>query len=206
MTCRVGELPPAHARIAIGPPDFSPGLPSLRVAAGRAEPTASDGRPPRSATFEELEELVTDIFERALETSDLLNKDAQTGRSHSENWRHRPAAAVAGLRAAADRHLVAAPRHATSIAQRVDALPVSFHGQRKHRRLNALEYLKDRLRDDPAFVERWLRPPLDELPAYDRRMPPLMRGSDGRPMHLSRRQYELVIERWAHEFASGHTN
>jgi len=69
--------------------------------------------------------------------------------------------------------------------------------------LNALEYLKDRLRDDPAFVEKWLRPPLDQLPLYDRRMPALMRGSDSRPMHLTRRQYEIVL-RWARSFVEHH--
>ena len=52
--------------------------------------------------------------------------------------------------------------------------------------------LEDRLREAPDLMDRWLRPPLDPNPFFDRRMPALMRGSDGRPIHLTRRQYELL--------------
>jgi hypothetical protein len=203
VTCRVGTLAPAHARIAIGPPDFSP--------ASRPFVSLQDGLSDRVARqeaeaigFDELEEIVADIFERALETSDLLNKDAQTGRSHGENGTRLPQPSP-DFELPPIRTLWPFPGTATGIAERVDALPVSFLGQRKHRRLNALEYLKDRLRDDPVFVERWLRPPLDDSEMFDRRMPPLMRGSDGRPMHLTRRQYDLV-KRWARAIASGATD
>jgi len=36
---------------------------------------------------DELEAIVADIFERALETSDLMNKDAQNDRSRQTNFR-----------------------------------------------------------------------------------------------------------------------
>ena len=73
-----------------------------------------------------------------------------------------------------------------------DAMPVSDRGSRKHRRYNAIEYLRDRLREEPELLEKWIRPPRDASPYYDRRMPALMRGSDGLPIHLTRRQYELI--------------
>jgi hypothetical protein len=75
-------------------------------------------------------------------------------------------------------------------------MPVSQLGQRKHRRYNAIEYLRDRLKEEPDLIEKWLRLPRDNEPLFDRRMPALMRGSDGQPMHLTRRQYQL-IRLWA---------
>ncbi|MGI9499642.1 MAG: hypothetical protein ACR2P3_06370 [Geminicoccaceae bacterium] len=205
ITCRVGDLTAAHARIAMGPPDFSPASrPFVSIQDGLSDRVARDIARTGNVEDGELEEVVADIFERALETSDLVNKDAQTGRCHNENG---------GTLSPPSDNFETPPigtlwaRGGTpgDIATNVDALPVSFKGQRKHRRLNALEYLKDRLRDDPAFVERWLRPPLDEVRFFDRRMPALMRGSDRRPMHLTRRQYDLV-ERWAREFLASHTS
>lgn len=201
VTCLVGDLPPAHARIAIGPPDFSPATrPFVSLQDGLADRVERETARDAALSERELEELVTDIFERALETSDLINKDAQTGRSHLTNGRQLPPPSP-DFEQPPIGTLWPTAIAAGDLATRVDALPVSFKGSRMHRRLNVLQYLKDRLRSDPTFVERWLRPPLDALAVYDRRMPALMRGSDGRPMHLTRRQYELV-RRWADSFVA----
>lgn len=207
ITCVVGTLAPAHARIAIGPPDFSPASrPFVSLQDGLSDRTRRADVDADDLTMEELEEVVADIFERALETSSLINKDAQNQRTHDD-----PNAGVTLPPPSAD---FESPPVATlwarggtpaDVASQVDALPVSFRGDRKHRRLNALEYLKDRLRDDPTFVEKWLRPPRDQFPYYDRRMPALMRGSDGHAMHMTRRQYDL-IKRWASTIAAGEEN
>ncbi|GAA6179576.1 hypothetical protein NBRC116594_10140 [Shimia sp. NS0008-38b] len=75
-------------------------------------------------------------------------------------------------------------------------MPVSMLGQRKHRRYNAIEYFRDRLREEPGLIEKWIRIPRAPERFYDRRMPALMRGSDSNAMHLTRRQYDL-IQLWA---------
>ena len=207
VTCQVGDLPAAHARIALGPPDFSPAArPFVSIQDGLSDRVSRDEARTGDVGEGELEEIVADIFERALETSDLVNKDAQTGRCHrDENGGVTLPPPPDNFETPPIGTLWARGGTPGDITSNVDALPVSFRGQRKHQRLNALEYLKDRLRDDPAFVERWLRPPVDDFRFFDRRMPALMRGSDGRPMHLTRRQYDLV-ERWAREFLASHTS
>ncbi|MGI9420764.1 MAG: hypothetical protein ACR2RA_23315 [Geminicoccaceae bacterium] len=205
VTCRVGSLPAAEARIAIGPPDFSPASrPFVSIQDGLSDRVARDFARTGDFGDGELEEIVADIFERALETSDLVNKDAQTGRCHNENGVTLPPPSE-DFETPPISTLWARGGVPGDVTSNVDALPVSFKGQRKHHRLNALEYLKDRLRDDTAFVERWLRPPLDEFQFFDRRMPALMRGSDRRPLHLTRRQYDLVA-RWARDFIASHTS
>ena len=73
-----------------------------------------------------------------------------------------------------------------------DPLVLSHTGTRKHRRQAALQYLEDHFRDNPALFRRWIRTPLDSSQYFDRRMPALMRGSDGRPYHLTRRQWEII--------------
>lgn len=206
ITCTVGALPPAFARIAIGPPDFSPdSRPFVSLQEGLADRVDRHSVRVEDIPESELSELVADIFQRALETSDLSNKDAQNDRAHRENRAFASRPSDGGPPEDPEfppiATLWASSAASGNVLSRVDALPVGSLGKRKHRRLNALEYLQDRLRDDPAFVERWLRAPLDPL-AYDRRMPALMRGSDRNPMHLTRRQYELV-RRWAELFVAG---
>lgn len=53
-------------------------------------------------------------------------------------------------------------------------------------------FLEQRFREDPGLLDRWIRAPLEPSRFYDKRMPPLMRGSDGRPYHLTRRQWNIL--------------
>lgn len=192
ITCSIGGVR-ANARVAVGPPDFAP---------DRRHPVSfQDGlvdRIDRAAiragiSLEELDDLVRDLFERALETSDAMNKDTELDRRMGSR---RPEERLP--RAGADRDQ---PAIATTwptrdeiapTAHRVDALPVSFAGRRKHRRYVAVEYLRDRLREDPELLQKWIRKPRDEFQDYDRRMPPFMRGSHGGPMNVTQRQYEML--------------
>lgn len=195
VECSVAGLT-ASARVAVGPPDFAPDRRHIvSIQDGLADRTDRAGM--RAADLEELDDLVRDLFERALETSDAMNKDTELDRRHSVNepvGQRMP-------RATGDRDELAIntiwPTHDeyAPAAHRADALPVSFLGRRKHRRYTALEYLRDRLRDDPQLIDTWIRRPLDEFQAFDRRMPPLMRGSHGGPMNITRRQYEM-LQRW----------
>jgi hypothetical protein len=202
LTCRLAGLT-ATARIVVAPPDFAPmNRPIVSLQDGLADRDLRAGARGAAVSDEDLEALVADIFERALETSELMNKDAQNDRSRNTNRLARPPRDLP----APQRDFEPIPRDtlwptidsrssanpAPAIPFSGDAMPVSDLGNRKHRRYNALEYLRDRLREEPELLERWIRAPRDASQYYDRRMPPLMRGSDGQPMHLTRRQYELI--------------
>jgi hypothetical protein len=198
IRCAVGGRE-ATARIAVGPPDFAP---------DRRHPVSiQDGlvdRVDRNAirsgvAMGELEDLVRDLFERALETSDAMNKDSELDRLHgdrSSEGRLR--------RATGDRDQLAVAtiwptkNEIAPTEHRADALPVSFAGRRKHHRYVAIEYLRDRLREDPSLLDKWIRKPRDGFQDFDRRMPPLMRGSHGGPMNITQRQYE-ILSAWVAE-------
>lgn len=188
----------ATARVAVGPPDFSP---ASRTPVSLADNlTDREGRGAMRAaswTREELSEIIHDIFERAFETSDLIHRDYQNARSANTN---RSTQAELGGRSPFDiddvvRMLWPVPTIADVSSDKTDPMVLGSEGSRKHRRYASLEYLEDRFRENPALFDQWLRRPADPNPFFDRRMPALMRGSDGRPFHLTRWQWEL-IRRW----------
>jgi hypothetical protein len=76
-------------------------------------------------------------------------------------------------------------------------LGLTERARRRHRRFVALEVLEDLMREQPELIERVIRRPVTDERMYDRRMPVSMRGSDAFPMHLTRRQYDLLVG-WAH--------
>ncbi|GAA6179575.1 hypothetical protein NBRC116594_10130 [Shimia sp. NS0008-38b] len=87
VTCRIGELT-AQARIAVGPPDFAPmNRPIVSLQDGLSDRETRQSARDETIPDDELETLVADIFERALETSDLMNKDAQNYRARNTNLR-----------------------------------------------------------------------------------------------------------------------
>lgn len=211
ITCSVGGLT-AHARISVGPADFAPmNRPMVSLQDGLSDRAIRDSARDGSISEDELEAIVADIFERALETSDLMNKDAQNNRAFLTNrgeYRDGTGNPLVLPYPASDFESnphgtlwptingMPAANSGPVAPQSVDAMPVTFLGQRKHRRYNAIEYLRDRLKEEPELIEKWLRPPRPTDVYYDRRMPALIRGSDRHAMHLTRRQYEL-IQRWA---------
>jgi hypothetical protein len=116
----------------------------------------------------------------------LTNVDFQNARARAEN---EDVAAGQGLppEAAANRAFPLVPG--------APPLTLSDHAQRRHRRFLALEVFEDMLREQPDLLERVIREPMTGDRYYDRRMPALMRGSDRHPLHLTRRQYDLLL-RW----------
>ncbi len=56
--------------------------------------------------------------------------------------------------------------------------------------------IEDLLREQPDLIQRVVREPMTGERYYDRRMPAVMRGSDRHPLHLTRRQYDL-LNAWA---------
>jgi len=188
----------ATARIVVGPPDFGPASrPPISLADNLADRTKrAEARHKSAWTLDELRDIAHDIFERAFETSDLINKDYQNWRCRDENL---GTLADLGKTSAYDRDDVDAmlweditADTATVSAGKESPSHLSEGGERKHRRYAAVEYLEMRFRENPGLFEAWIRRPLDPNPYFDKRMPALMRGSDSRPWHLTRRQWELV--------------
>jgi hypothetical protein len=188
----------AQARVVVGPPDFGPASrPPISLADNLADRVErAEARKKSTWEDDELRDIVHDIFERAFETSDLINKDYQNWRCRAENLgtlhdlgKTSPydLDAVEGmLWADINANLTAIKAGKASASQ------LSEGGERKHRRYAAVEYLEMRLRENPDLFDSWIRRPLDTNPYFDTRMPALMRGSDSRPWHLTRRQWELV--------------
>ena len=198
VECRIAGLT-AVARIAVGPPDFAPDRRHVvSIQDGLADRVDRTGM--RTADLAELDDLVRDLFERALETSDMMNKDSELDRRHpvDEPPSFRMPRATGNRDELAVNTIWSTRDEFAPAAHRSDALPVSFKGRRKHRRYVALEYLRDRLREDPQLIDTWIRRPLDRFQAFDRRMPPLMRGSHGRAMNITRRQYDM-LQRWVED-------
>lgn len=182
----------AVARIVVGPPDFAPDRRPFNSAADGLTDRVrrSDVREPSYVADAELTTLeVRDLFERILETMENVNVDAQNDRARFENA---TIARAQGL----------PPEAAEAQAfARLDALgdrplPLTEAGRRKHRRFVALEVLEDLLREQPQLLGRVVREPMTGDRYYDRRMPAVMRGSDRHPLHLTRRQYDLLVA-WA---------
>lgn len=189
VRCTVRGVSSALARVVVGPPDYAPARrPIVSLADGLKDRVdrSTVSAEVESRDVEETSRLVRDLLERAFETVSLTNVDFQNARARGEN---EDVAAGQGLppEAAANRAFPAAPG--------APPLALSEQAQRRHRRFLALEVFEDMLREQPELLERVIREPMTGDRYYDRRMPALMRGSDRHPLHLTRRQYNLLL-RW----------
>lgn len=187
--CWLPGVEQASARIVVGPPDYAPDRrPFTSLADGLADRVTRHevADPAYVEDFALTSREVRDFFERVLETMDNVNVDAQNDRARLENA---SIARALGLQpeTAADK---AFPR-LESLADR--PLPLTEQGRQRHRRFVALEALEDLLRERPGLIQAWIREPLTGERYYDRRMPAVMRGSDRMPMHVTRRQYDLLV-------------
>lgn len=191
VRCTVPGLPPARSRIAVGPPRYAPDRrPFVSLADGfadrvqRLEVSEPGFVEAESTTYE-----VRDLMERVWETVGLSNVDFQNVRARSEN---RAVAAAQGLPPEA------AAGKVFPVPETIEGLPLPLteHGRLQHHRLLALEVFEDLLREQPEMIDRVIRPPGTSDQYYDRRMPALYRGSDRHPMHVTRRQYDL-LRAWA---------
>ncbi|MFC9504148.1 hypothetical protein [Streptomyces sp. NPDC057002] len=192
VTVTVGEFT-ARARVVVTPPDFAPdrrpftsladGL-TDRVKRAEVRDPAYISQNPQLTALE-----VRDLFERALEAMDAVNVDAQNQRATSENIGNarNEGSPIAEARART---------FPTPVPLAGITLALTERGRRKHRRFPALEVLEDLIREQPDFIQQFVRPPATEDPWYDRRMPVAVRGSDAFPMHVTRRQYDLLVA-WA---------
>ena len=65
-------------------------------------------------------------------------------------------------------------------------------GRDAHRRNTASMLFRALVLKNPDFMDKWVRLPAGPDRYYDRKMPGLMRGGDRMPLHLTRRQYDLL--------------
>jgi len=198
VRCLLPDGRAATARIVVGPPDFAPDRrPFVSIADGLADRVsrADVHRPGYLADTEQTALEVRDLLERVLETMDAINLDAQNERAGLEN------AAIARARGLPPE---AARDQAFPTPEALSGLPLALtgHARQRHRRLVALEVLEDMLRERPDLLRNLLREPATHERFYDRRMPVAMRGSDRYPLHLTRRQYDLLLN-WARSLREG---
>ena len=180
----------ARARLAITPPYYAPDR--------RYVTTIADGLKDREDRDEpqpeggEAEELVLDILERALETLGNMNLEALVERYEAgENPNYAYSTDKPWYKGASGIFDVERLQHET-----LERFPLTEAGLRKHRQLVSVDLLKRFIRQRPGLLEEILRPPAGDDQYFNRQMPPLQRGSDARPLHVTRRQYEMLIA-WA---------
>ncbi|MFD3758073.1 hypothetical protein [Streptomyces sp. NPDC058622] len=182
----LGDLT-ARARIVVTPPDFAPDRrPFTSLADGLADRVQREEvSDPAYIDSDQTALEVRDLFERVLEAMDAVNVDAQNDRATLENVR---TARRLGLPEDEARERTFSPPDPLPGV----ALGLTERGRRRHRRFVALEFLEDLFRERPDVLQRVVRGPVDESEWHDQRMPVAVRGSDGYPMHLTRRQYDLL--------------
>ncbi len=189
ITCELKGVGKAHARIAVGPPHFSPDRrPPVSIADALTDRTLrADVRAPDwadDANWASARSEMYDLLDRAYETAALSNLDAWNDELNQENESdavYRP-----------DPNPPDQPGKllwGDMSAHTVLDLPLSELARWRHRRNTSHEFFEQLLRDSRNLMHHWIRDPSDDRSLYyDKRMPALMRGSDRRPLHLTRRQ------------------
>jgi hypothetical protein len=196
ISCTLKGVGTAKARIVVGPPHFSPDRrPPVSIAddlidkenrIGPRDPAWATGDNAASAKAE-----IQDLLDRAFETAGASNLDAWAEQRRAEN------ASAAVYRGDPETPLdPGAPIWGDLRIRTVTDLPLFELGTWRHRRNSADEFFEQIVRDNEGLITQWIRSQDDPLSVYyDTRMPALMRGSDRRPLHLTRRQIE-AFRRW----------
>lgn len=191
------DLPPACARVVVGPPDYAP---------DRRHPvSAADGlkdRVDRTQVSDPhyLDDMelagaeIRDLLERVLECVGMMNLDAFNEMFEDRN---RNIAFVRGLPYKPSDHYAFIPPERTT----ANPFPLTEAGREHHRRYVALEVFADFVRKRPRLIEEWIREPVTPNAFFNRKMPALMIGPSGDPLHLTRRQYDLLVA-WAAKLRS----
>jgi hypothetical protein len=182
----------AAARVVIAPPSYAPDrrqpvslADGLADRVGRSEvrePTWVDGDNAQAADAE-----VHDLLDRAYETVGLQNVDAVVDlfRLENENRASRGDSPYSPEKA---RELLWEGAKLVSI----QPMPLLALARQHHRHNTVRERFENFVRETDHWLERFVREPAGEQRFYDTRMPGVMRGFDRRPLHLTRRQYELL--------------
>lgn len=183
------------ARVVVCPQDFVPDRRHVVSLADNFKDRA-DHQPVeqsyRGVPYEEIAEEVQDLFDRIFETMNFMNLDI-INQKRAFRIEDKPP---------------------FTVPDSVVPMPLTAIGRQRHRRFVALEVLETIMREEigrqetgnqtgyPQLIQPildMLNKPLDLRKDSEyksnshKKMPALMRGSDGTPMHLTRRQYEIVV-------------
>jgi hypothetical protein len=156
-----------------------------------------------NAQLAELE--IQDLMDRAFETMGLANVDATDDYFQKENVNHqkrnRPSAdeAWGNEKLWTDNTPITGERaaymHLARDERWEDPLPLTSLGRDAHRRNAVRIFFEALVLKYPDFMKKFVRVPAGPDRSYDRKMPGLMRGGDRMPLHLTRRQYDL-LDKW----------
>ncbi len=181
---------PAYARITVGPPDYAPDRRHLTsLADGLKDRVDREDifQPEYVGDLELTSREIRDLMERVFETMGLMNVDVFNNRVDVQE---NPATAITkGIPYKESDHYAFVPPVPTDD----DPLPLTEIGRRYHRRFVSSEVFEDFIRKRPDLIEQWIRPPLSPELFFTRKMPAVMRGASGDPLHLTRRQYDLLV-------------
>ncbi|HXZ01273.1 MAG TPA: hypothetical protein VEI03_14845 [Stellaceae bacterium] len=189
ITCGVDGLE-AHARVVVAPPDFAPDRrPPISLADGLKDRVdrASVSQPRYYDDMAQVALEIRDLMERAFETMGQMNLDALCN-LFDTNLNHYFAHQANLKYPDGENRLFEEP-----IATASDPLPLTAQGRQHHHRYISIELFFDFVRKRPDLIEKWIREPMTSNPFYTYQMPPLMRNSTGGPLHLTRRQYQLLL-------------
>jgi hypothetical protein len=180
------KLPPATARIISTPPDFAPDRrPVISIADGLADRALRADV--RGNTGDCYDDEIRDLLDRAFETLGLTNLDVTNNYFQTENMAAtlRPGTPFTSAQA---RHLLWTKPQTDSL----EDLPLTASARDAHRRNTVAVFFRALVHEHPDFMKRWVREPAGPQRLYDRKMPGLMRGGDRMPLHLTRRQYDMM--------------
>ena len=182
----------ATARVVIAPPSFAPDrrLP-VSIADGLADRmTRDEVRNPAwtsGGNRNEADAEVADLLDRAYETVGLQNVDAVADFFRQEN-EHMALRRDSQLTRQQAGELMWQGR----VDKSVEPMPLAARALQRHRRNSTQIFFEIFVRENREWFEKWVRPPGGPQRFYDKRMPGLMCGFDRRPLHLTRRQYEML--------------
>jgi hypothetical protein len=186
----------AMARVVICPQDFAPDRRHVATLADNFKDRADHlplDQTYEGVPYEELAAEIQDIFDRVFETMGFMNLDIINQKTAFADSNRKPPFVI---------------------SESVLPLPLTQIGRQRHRRFVALSVLETIMREEIGREEtgsetgypKEIKPIIDMFnqPLYlkddapyknnsHRKMPALMRGSDSNPMHLTRRQYELIL-------------
>lgn len=199
ISCEIPGVDTARARIVVAPPLFSPDRrPPVTIAddltdrVARADVRKDDWIDAKNWALAEAE--MDDLLDRAFETAGAANLDAWGEVLRQENESDAVYRGDAWTPKDPSKPIFRDMKNTTVLD-----LPLTEEGRWRHRRNTADEFFEQLLRDDDKLLKRWIRDPDDpQALYYDTRMPALMRGSDRRPLHLTRRQLE-AFRKWVEE-------
>lgn len=195
ITCQIegeGNLT-AHARITVGPPDYAPDRRHIVSLADGLKDRVDrqEVHHPGYVRDSELTSLeIRDMMERVLETMGLVNVDVFNNRVDVQE--NPEIAFTKGIPYKKTEHKAFVP----PVRTKQQPFPLTELGRQHHRRFVSIEVFENFMRQRPELIDEWIRPPVSDDPFFTNKMPAVMRGASGEPLHLTRRQYDLLVA-WA---------